>query len=993
MSDAGSGPKAGPETDEAKAATRGSSETPGGRGHSPSPAEPEASRGVSTRRRTEPGRGETPAEGSARVDEGSQTIKLPPGQNPAPSPPSVYSRAAVRVAVDETTTTPRPGGGPREPTAPPAPPSVYTSTPPRGARRPEAPGERTTRVERPRPERRDTVDPAAPPASGSSPAGERTTRVDRSRVERRDTVDPAAPRTPGRGAGVPAAGSAAPSAEHTARVDRSRVTRRDTVDDPAAVTSRGAGPPKAPPPDSTELLDRRKIAGATSGDRPSAAAAGRAATDRASTGGAPTDRAATDRAAAGRVATDRASTDRASTDRAAGGRAPAERAVTQATRPVGHRAATPEPNPAETTMRISRRDLPGGRQGRMALLADPSMAETTIHMSRSAMPPGSLLFQTGPVPIPLREELTAAAPTPPAEESESQAPSLLRRVPAGLIDSSLSSMGSFLMGLFAQYFLPAATLGTYGLFYQAFIAVSVIPTGIVFSPVEYTSAGVAARRRRVQLLPQSLQLGMAPAILAALLVPFVLIIPSDGQSVGSRVGFAVTAALVAVASPMQDHIRRMLHQAGMSWTAAATSLVQVVTVAVGLVVAKVAHVPPAWVPFGALAVANLVSGAFALWKGKPGNRAPMLLKLRSLFALGGWIVVGNVLSASGPFINFALLTALANSTDVGNGEGSRVLAQPVTVLVIGLLAVLNPEIMEAAHNRAVRKLIKICLLFWGMVAVAILAWALLVGFEWPFNPLPRFQKPAYEVHGLLPWTIITEGAGYSVLVLITIANAAGRARAASVASLVAVVVSGVAVAATAKHFGPFALIWGAGATVVAMYAVNGAVVLNEFRRPARPAAAAPSAAAEPPVRPASAPPSRPMAGPARPVPGQARPVPGSARPGPASGRPAPASGRPVPGPGGPAMPGQGRPAAPGPVPARLPPAGTRPDDAPTRRGPLPAPPPAAPPRPPAPAPAPAPQPQPQPVAEQPAPAPRGGRGRHSRGGSGLRRPDVFDRKR
>ena len=43
--------------------------------------------------------------------------------------------------------------------------------------------------------------------------------------------------------------------------------------------------------------------------------------------------------------------------------------------------------------------------------------------------------------------------------------------------------------------------------------------------------------------------------------------------------------------------------------------------------------------------------------------------------------MGNVLSASGPFLNFALLTALASQSAVGNGEGARVLAQPVTVLM------------------------------------------------------------------------------------------------------------------------------------------------------------------------------------------------------------------------------------------------------------------------------------------------------------------------
>jgi hypothetical protein len=627
---------------------------------------------------------------------------------------------------------------------------------------------------------------------------------------------------------------------------------------------------------------------------------------------------------------------------APGGSAPhAEQAAVRASRPD---APAAQPSPAETTMRISRTDLTArgdgpAKTGRAARLAEPAMAETTLHIPRSSLPPASYSFQTEPVPIPLREELAGSAPTPVPETPPPPASSLLRRVPAGLIDSSLSSLGSFLMGLFATHFLTTASLGSYGLFYSAFIAVSVIPTGMVFSPVEYTSAGIAARHRRVQLLPQSLQLGAAPALMAALLVPLTLIIPTHGQPFDARLGFAVTAAMVAVVSPMQDHIRRMLHQAGMSWTAAATSFVQVVVVIVGLVTAKVAHVPAAWVPFGALAVANIVSGSFGLWKGKPGHRAPMLLKLRSLLSLGGWIVVGNVLSAGGPFINFALLTALASAADVGNGEASRVLAQPVTVLVVGLLAVLNPEIMEAANRRDIRKLLRICLVFWALVAVAIVAWALLVGFEWSINPLPRLQHAAYEVHGLLPLTILTEGSGYSVLVLITIANAAGRARAASVASLVAVVVSGLTVAVTARPFGAFALIWGAGATVMAMYAVNGWVVFQEFfgqpaaaggaptQEAARPAAAASGQVAPRPAEPSAAP----------------RPVP------PQIGRPRPASSY--------------QPAAARPEPAHPQPDGRTPGPDGLTPGP-----------------------------DRSESTPRQRRGRQSDGGSGLRRPDVFNRR-
>ena len=751
------------------------------------------------------------------------------------------------------------------------------------------------------------------------------------------------------------------TAERTARVERSRSERRGTVeeatdhrgpaqegsrsgrratlDDPGATTLRGTTPPKSPPPEATSLVDRRRVAGAagSSSSRP---------------------------------------------ERLTG-------------RGADRPSALTAPSPAETTMRISRRNLaPDGstRAERMARLAEPAMAETTLHVPRSALPPASYSFQTGPVPIPLREELAQAPATPPPpSKTAKESPSLLRKVPAGLIDSSLSSLGSFLMGLFSSHFLTDASLGAYGLFYQAFIAVSVIPSGIVFSPVEYTSAGVAARHRRVQLLPQSLQLGALPAIMAALLVPLALFIPSHGQPTSARIGFAVTAAVVAIVSPMQDHIRRMLHQAGMSWIAAATSLVQVVTVALALLTTHLAHVPPAWVPFGALAVANLVSGGFGLWKGKPGHRAPMLLKLRSLLKLGGWIVIGNVMSAGGPFINFALLTALADSTDVGHGEAARVLAQPVTVLVIGLLAVLNPEIMEAANNRNVAKLIKICLLFWGLVAVAIVVWELLVGFEWPFNPLPRLQPKAYKVHGLLPLTILTEGAGYGVLVLISMANASGRARAASAASLVAVVVSAIAVAATARIAGPFSLIWGAGSTVLAMYVVNGTVVLNEFRRP-RPAGPPPGQPAPAPAQSAPAPVvarKAPAAAPARrePAPRLATPRPPepwtpeprtrNLEPGaPQPGAPRPVAAQPAPGRPTASETGAGQPEVPRPTGSRpseprphgAPPDDDLPPDLPEPGGPRPGP------------------------APPPPPAPRGGRGRHSGGGS-LRRPSAFDRRR
>jgi hypothetical protein len=516
-------------------------------------------------------------------------------------------------------------------------------------------------------------------------------------------------------------------------------------------------------------------------------------------------------------------------------------------------AAVTGPSAAETTVRVPRRELAAAwsgdaatdRPGRFARLGELD-SETTIRIPRSSMPLTALPLQTGGIPIPLVVEET------PADEAEQQpaprVPSLLRRVPAGLLDSSLSSLGSFLMSLVAGKLLSNAGFGTYAVFYPAFITLSVIPQASAYTPAELASVAID-RPRRVELLPQSLRAGLVPALLAALFIPAVLLLPSGDSVQGSQLGFVLTAMLLVVASPTQDHIRRMLHQAGRSWSAAATSAVQVLVVGLALVIGVTVHVPGDWVPFGALGVANIVSAAYGIRKARrpaavpmqhgaaPAARAEPPLRIRLVDLLrssGGWMVLAGVFTTAGSFINMAILRGVVNNDAAAHGEGARVLAQPVTVLVIGLLAVLNPELMEGTVNRDTKKLIKVYGAFWALMAVVIATWIALVGFQWPFNPLPSLQPKAYAVHHLLPLTILVEGAGYSVLPLLTMVYAAGRARAATVASLVSVVVAASVTAATAKAYGPFALVWCGAATVVTIYLIIGAILVTEFRKP-RPA--------------------------------------------------------------------------------------------------------------------------------------------------------------
>jgi hypothetical protein len=61
-------------------------------------------------------------------------------------------------------------------------------------------------------------------------------------------------------------------------------------------------------------------------------------------------------------------------------------------------------------------------------------------------------------------------------------------------------------------------------------------------------------------------------------------------------------AAFAVASTLQDHVRRVLHMAGAHWRAAMVSLVQLVAIACSLAVLELTRVRPVWRPFAALTV-------------------------------------------------------------------------------------------------------------------------------------------------------------------------------------------------------------------------------------------------------------------------------------------------------------------------------------------------------------------------------------------------------
>jgi O-antigen/teichoic acid export membrane protein len=387
-----------------------------------------------------------------------------------------------------------------------------------------------------------------------------------------------------------------------------------------------------------------------------------------------------------------------------------------------------------------------------------------------------------------------------------------------LFDAAFASLGNFLAGLYATRYLSPTALGAFALFYSVFILVNVAPTQLVLMPAEVASVAVEPRFRGA-ILGRSLRLGGLVAVLSSSSVPLVLLVPSDAEF-GTRVALAVTTVVLTAASPLQDHARRMLHQSGRSWHAVEVSVTQTVLVLSFLAGLGFLGAPAPWVPFGALAAANVLSLAAAVWLviRKVPRRSPTVpLDRRALVRSGGWLLAGSLLLFGAQAAAVAVLTSAAGSAAAGQAEAARVLAQPVSVLVMGLLSVYNPVLMAAAQNFDGRRVARVTGGFFALVGTATAFWFLFAGRSWSWSPLPHLVPRAYEVSGLLPWAIAVQACGYATLVFSTILLAGRREKMTTAAAAVQAVTLTSIVVVTAREHGPFALMWGGAAGTLGVY--------------------------------------------------------------------------------------------------------------------------------------------------------------------------------
>lgn len=328
------------------------------------------------------------------------------------------------------------------------------------------------------------------------------------------------------------------------------------------------------------------------------------------------------------------------------------------------------------------------------------------------------------------------------------------------MDSGSASLASFVAGLIAIWTLDPSGLGVYAVFFSAFLAGTYIPRHFVFVPVEMASVQFD-REQRKTLVRRSIKVGLWPAVAGSLVIGIAVLASASFADPALLVQLSTTAAIATFLSPIQDHVRRLLHLSDRSWHAALVSVTQLAVVsAIALFALTPAHlldIAPGWIPFGALVLANTMSliVGFVLAAGRPrGGVARADLSISSLSKPGRWLLLSALATKGSLFLAAALIGNLAGAEALGYAEAARVVAQPVMVLGIGLADVMSPRMMEAGHRSDLRDgavgerlFLKV---FWALG----IAYLLFAATDWAGNVMAHLIPTAYEVAWLAAVSIV-----------------------------------------------------------------------------------------------------------------------------------------------------------------------------------------------------------------------------------------------
>jgi O-antigen/teichoic acid export membrane protein len=330
-------------------------------------------------------------------------------------------------------------------------------------------------------------------------------------------------------------------------------------------------------------------------------------------------------------------------------------------------------------------------------------------------------------------------------------------IPAGVVDAALSSLATFVIGFVAARSLAAVDLGGYALVFAAFMLATRVPAQLVFKPAEMMIGSVPVVDR-LGLLRHTLRIGTLPSLLAALSLALWALLAPSALSTDVVVALSITGVASAFVSPIQDHVRHMLHLAHASWWAAVVSGVQFGTALAGVWLFKHMELPAPWIPFGVLALANVTSMAIGICVACAAPSQPLStlpeLRFRKLLALGTWLLPVALIPNAAGLLGSTLVSHLAGPAVLGYAEAARIVGQPPFVASMGLAAVLGPRSLRAAQMRRLDTARQISRLYVILMWVVGLPYLMLVGFGWAWNPLHRLLPKAYHAPGLVAATVL-----------------------------------------------------------------------------------------------------------------------------------------------------------------------------------------------------------------------------------------------
>lgn len=319
---------------------------------------------------------------------------------------------------------------------------------------------------------------------------------------------------------------------------------------------------------------------------------------------------------------------------------------------------------------------------------------------------------------------------------------------AGQVDSGLSSIGSFVVGVYAARNLDPGELGIYAIVFLMFVAASHVPTQLFLIPVEVDSIRRFGVGSGVDVLKASLWRG-AWLALGSTLIVVLGVLPVLGHVPRDVLLALVLSAMAAAAvSPLQDHVRRVLHIARRSWSAAGVSFVQLL-ILVGALWWIGVELGVYWAPFGALAIANATSVLLVIAASWGRTNNYLIPRMTDLFNSGRWLLVAGVSEPILGYVAGLVVVSIAGSVALGFAEGARVVARPLTVVGLGLAAVFGPRLMKAADGGLVGIVHLIRRQIWSSALVLSVPYLLVVAVPWAWNPALNVVPVAFEVRGLV----------------------------------------------------------------------------------------------------------------------------------------------------------------------------------------------------------------------------------------------------